>query len=67
MIWTIIELEEDNMVLTKFHKLLVKAVWPRQQTSLGVTYLRMYVRTDICGDGRTGIILNALAIVMAGA
>ena len=31
------------------------------------TYVRMYVRTYVHMDGRTGVTLNAPAIIMAGA
>ena len=46
-IWTIIELEEDIMVLnnvTKFHKILIKRIRVRERTSLGQTYVIMYVK-----------------------
>ena len=45
--------------VTKFHKILIKSVWVRERTSFGQTYVRKYVRT--------GVTLNAPAIVMAGA
>ena len=46
MIWIIINLDEDIMVhvlnnVTKFHKILIKTIRLREQTSLG----QMYVRT----------------------
>ena len=40
--------------VTKFHKILIKSIGLRERTSLGQT------------DGRTGVTLNASAIVMAG-
>ena len=53
MIWTIIELEEDIIVLnnvTKLKKNLIKTIRLRERTSLGVRYGRMdrptYVRMD---------------------
>ena len=49
--------------VTKFHKILIKSILFRERTSSGQTYVRMYVRTD----GRTGVTLNARAIIMAGA
>ena len=52
------ELEDDIMVLnnvTKFHKVLIKSIRLREQTSLGHTYIR------------TGVTLNVPAIVIAGA
>ena len=60
-IWAIIVLEEDNMVLnnvTKFHKILIKSIGFRERMSLVHTYVKY---------GRTGVTLNAPAIVMAGA
>ena len=60
MIWTIIELEEDVMVLnnvTKFHKILDKTIRLRERTSMGVTYVLMADR----------VTLNAPTIFMAGA
>ena len=42
--------------VTKFHKILIKSIRVRERTSFGVS---MY--------GRTGVTLNAPAIVMAGA
>ena len=60
------EPEEDIMVLnnvTKFHKILIKSIRVRERTSFGQTYVRTYVSTY----GRTGVTLNAPAIVMAGA
>ena len=48
--------------VTKFHKILIKT-YIHERTSFGQTYERMYVRTD----ERTGVTLNAPAIVMAGA
>ena len=49
--------------VTKFHKILIKNVQLRELTSLDrlSKYVRMYVHTY----GRTGVKLNALAIVMA--
>ena len=44
--------------VTKFHKILIKSIRLRERTSLDV---RTYVRTY----GRTGVTLNAPAIVMA--
>ena len=61
-IWTIIELEEDIMVLnnvTKFYKILIKNIRVRERTLSGQTYVITYVRT--------GVTLNAPAIIMAGA
>ena len=50
--------------VTKFHKILIKSIPVRDGRHLDVrTYVRMYV----CTYGRTGVTLNALAIVMAGA
>ena len=66
MIWTIIELEEDIMVLnkvTKFHKILIKTIGLREPISLGVTY----VLTDRGTYEETEVTLNAPAIVMSGA
>ena len=68
-IWTIIEFEEDIMVLnnvTMFHKILIKSIRFRERTSSGQTYVRTQVRTYI-KHGRTGVTLNAPAIIMAGA
>ena len=45
--------------VTKFHKILIKSIRVRERMSLD---RRMYVSTD----GRTGVALNAPAIVMAG-
>ena len=57
--------------VTKFHKILIKSIRVREPTSFGQTYvrtyIRMYVRKYIRTDGRTGVTLNAPAIVMAGA
>ena len=50
MIWTIIELEEDIMVLinvTKFHKILIINIRAREQTSSGQMYVITYVRTYV--------------------
>ena len=47
--------------VTKFHKTLIKSIQLRERTLLGQTDVRMS-RTD----GRTGVTLNALAIVMVG-
>ena len=44
--------------VTKFHKILIKTILIRGQTSLG--------QTCIHTDGRTGVTLNVPAIVMAG-
>ena len=41
--------------VTKFHKILIKSIGLRERTSL-----------DRRTDGRTGVTLNASAIVMAG-
>ena len=49
--------------VTKFKKILIKSIRVRERTSFGQTYVRMYVSTY----GRTGVTLNAPAIVMAGA
>ena len=48
---------------TKFHKILIKSIRVRERTSFGQTYVCTYVSTD----GRTGVTLNAPAIVTAGA
>ena len=72
VIWTIIELEEDIMVLknvTKFHKILIKSNRLRERMSLD---RRMDMRTKVLRpyvqvDGWTGVTLNAPAIVMGGA
>ena len=53
--------------VTKFHKILIKTIQLRERTSFGQTYVRMYVRTYVRTDGRTGVTLNAPAIVMKGA
>ena len=45
--------------VTKFHKTLIKSIRLREWTSFGQTYERFT-------DGRTGVTLNAPAIVMAG-
>ena len=59
------QLEEDIMMVlnnvTKFHKILIKSIRLRERKSFGQTYARKYVRMD----GRTGVTLNAQAIVMA--
>ena len=44
--------------VTKFHKLLIKNIRVRERTWAGQTYVRTY--------GRTGVTLNALAIIMEG-
>ena len=49
--------------VTKFHKILIKTIQLREWTSLGV----MYGRTDRHTYMQTGVTLNALAIVTAGA
>ena len=44
MIWTIIELDEDIMVLnnvTKFHKILIQTIRLGAWTSLGQTYVSL--------------------------
>ena len=46
--------------VTKFHKILIKTIRQRERTLLCVTH----VRTDRCRHGRTGVTLNAPAIVM---
>ena len=48
--------------VTKFHKILIESIRFRERTPLGQTYVRAYVKY-----GRTGVTLNAPAIVMAGA
>ena len=56
----------DIMVLnnvTKFHKILIKNIRVRERTTSGQTYVRTYVCTYV----RTGVTLNAPAIIMAGA
>ena len=60
--WTIIQLEDIKVLnnVTKFYKILIKTIPLREQTSLGVTYRQTYR----CADGRTGVTLNAPAIVM---
>ena len=45
--------------VTKFHKILIKSIRFREQTSSGQMYVRKY--------GRTAVTLNAPAIIMAGA
>ena len=45
--------------VTKFHKILIKSIQFRERTSSGQTLVRT--------DGRTGVTLNAPAIIMAGA
>ena len=71
--WSIIELEENIAVLnnvTKFHIILIKYIRVRERTSSGLTYVITYVRTYVCKvrtDGRTGVIHNAPANIMAGA
>ena len=56
--------------VTKFHKILIKSIRFRERKLLGQRYVRMNVRpyepTSV-KYGRTGVTLNALAIVMAGA
>ena len=56
--------------VTKFHKILIKSIRVRERTSSGqkyvITYVRMYVR-KVRTYGRTGVTLNAPAIIMAGA
>ena len=47
--------------VTKFHKILIKNIRIRERTSSGQTYVTTYT------DGRTGVTLNAPAIIMAGA
>ena len=47
--------------VTKFHKILIKSIRVRERMSFGQTYT--YVRKYV----RTGVTLNAPAIVMAGA
>ena len=47
--------------VTKFHKILIKNIQVRKQTSIG-TYVSTYVKY-----GRTGVTHNAPAIIMAGA
>ena len=69
-IWTIIKLEEDIMVLnnvTKFNKILIKDIRVRERTSSGQTYVITYVGKCVRTYGRTGVALNAPAIIMAGA
>ena len=49
--------------VSKFHKILIKNIRLRERTSSGQTYiLRTYVKY-----GRTGVTLNASAIIIAGA
>ena len=45
--------------VTKFHKILIKNIPVKERTSSGQSYARTY--------GRTGVTLNAPAIIMAGA
>ena len=52
---------------TKFHKILIKTIRLRERTLSGVTYGRTDRRTYVLTDGRSGVTLNAPAIVMAGA
>ena len=52
--------------VTKFKKILIKSIPFRERTSSGQTYVRKYVQTYV-RDGRTGVTLNAPAIIMAGA
>ena len=47
--------------VTKFHKILIKNIRVRDRASIG-TYIR-----KVHTDGRTGVTLNAPAIIMAGA
>ena len=55
-IWTIIELEEDVMVLnnvTKFHKILIKSNRLRERMSLDRRMdMRTKVRTSVCTGGQ---------------
>ena len=56
--------------VTKFHKILIKNIQVRERTSSGQTYVITNVRTYakyVRTDGRTGVTLNAPAIIMAGA
>ena len=53
--------------VTKFQKILIKNIRFRERTSSGQTYLRKYVQTYVRTDRRTGVTLNAPAIIMAGA
>ena len=48
---------------TKVHKILIITIRLRERTSLGMMYGQTVVRTD----RRTGVTLNAPAIVMVGA
>ena len=52
--------------VTKFHKILIKKIRVRERTSSGQTYVITYVR-KVRTYGRTGVTLNAPAIIMAGA
>ena len=48
VIRTIIELEEDNILInnmTKFHKVLIKTIRLRER-ALGLTHWQTYVQTD---------------------
>ena len=49
--------------VTKFHKILIKNIRVRERTLSGKTHVNNYIRTN----GRTGVTLNAPAIIMAGA
>ena len=51
--------------VTKFHKILIKNIRFREQTSSGQTYVITYVR-KVRTDGQTGVTHNAPAIIMAG-
>ena len=52
--------------VTKFHKILIKNIRVRERTSSGQTYVITYVKY-VLTYGRTGLTLNAPAIIMAGA
>ena len=52
--------------VTKFHKILIKNIQVRERTSSGQTYVITYVSTYV-KYVRTGVTLNAPAIIMAGA
>ena len=52
--------------VTKFHKILIKNIRVIERTLSGQTYVITYVR-KVRTDGRTGVTLNAPAIIMAGA
>ena len=53
--------------VNKFHKTLIKSIGVREWTLFGQTFVRRYVRKYVRTDGRTGVALNAQAIVVAGA